>query len=159
MRFPNVSALGEPDLKIGGLQIWVQGQERARSADAYDADWLRITAHCGSDGASVVASGAILTASSFERFGHALRELSETAKESASLESYEPNLVVKVSALLAKVSARDRRGHLELAVEITPDHVSQSHRFRFDLAGVDVSDAARQCEDIVKRFPGRSVPH
>jgi len=136
----------------------VHGQERAGSADAYDAVWLRITAHCGSDGASVWASGAILTVSSFQRFAHALRGLSESAKEPASLESYEPNLVVKVSALLAKVSAAVRDGHLELSVEITPDHMAQSHRFKFDLDQAQASDVARQCEDIIRRFPERGIP-
>ena len=115
MGFPkNAAALGEPDLKIGGLQIWVHGLEYAGAAEPYDADWLRVTAHCGSAGASVWASGAILTASGFERFAQGCHRLYESLQGSASLESYEPNLV-------ATVSAADQHGHIGLSVEITPD--------------------------------------
>ena len=159
MTFPNnVDALGTSDLKMGGVQIWVHGEERALSAEAYDANWLRVTAHCGADGASVWASGTILTTSSFERFGDACQELYESLKGTASLESYEPNLVAKVSALVAKVSAADRPGHIELTVEITPDHASQFHRFRFDLDKTHAFDIARQCDDIVERFPNLQAP-
>jgi hypothetical protein len=152
MGFPkNAAALGEPDLKMGGLQIWVHGLEYAGAAEPYDADWLRVTAHCGSAGASVWASGAILTASGFERFAQGCHQLYESLQGSASLESYEPNLV-------STLSAADRLGHIGLSVEITPDHMSQSHRFHFELDQTFLFDIACQCDAIVDRFPNPHVP-
>ena len=52
--------LGRPDLKVAGFQLWVHGRELPETEDHDDANWLRVTAHCGASGASVWAQGAIL---------------------------------------------------------------------------------------------------
>ena len=145
----NADALGAPDLSVAGLQVWVHGFERPDSAETYDADWLRVTTHCGAGGASVWASGAILTASGFERFAHECQQLYTSLKGSASLSSYEPNLRLTVAAA-------DHHGHVDITVEITPDHMTQAHKFSFELDQTQVFDVARQADEIVARFPN---PH
>jgi hypothetical protein len=59
---PNLSPedLGEPALKVAGFQLWIHGRQFPDSTDYYDGNWLRVTAHCGSSGASVWVQGAML---------------------------------------------------------------------------------------------------
>jgi hypothetical protein len=59
---PTAEELGEPALRVAGLQLWVHGHQFQNSAEYFDANWLRVTAHAGAAGASVWASGAILMA-------------------------------------------------------------------------------------------------
>src|SRR5256885_6731459 len=37
--------LGTPDIKLGGLQVWVHGRQFPDAIDYWDGNWLRITAH------------------------------------------------------------------------------------------------------------------
>jgi hypothetical protein len=145
----NAEALGEPDLSVAGLQIWVHNQPNAKSKEPFDADWLTVTAHCGQAGATVWAAGEILTASGFERFGHELDQIHRQLEGKASLESHEPNLIVRIVA-------SDGHGHIAMTVDITPDHMTQRHHFEFSLDQTFLRDVARQCEAILNRFPN---PH
>jgi hypothetical protein len=140
-------SLGEPALKIAGLQIWIHGREFPAATEHFDADWLRITAHCGSAGASVWVHGALLSSWSFAQFAAECGQLYQTLTGRAHLGSYEPNLG-------AEFRAADGAGHLEFAVEITPDHLEQQHRFVF--GGFDQSylpSVIVACNAIVARHP------
>jgi len=55
--------------------------------------------------------------------------LAESLQGVAKLDCVEPELRVELRAV-------DRLGHLEMVVDITPDHLSQKHRFSI---GVDQS--------------------
>jgi hypothetical protein len=39
--------LGEPNIQLAGLQIWIHGREE------FDEDWLRVTLHCRRDSSEV----------------------------------------------------------------------------------------------------------
>lgn len=74
-------------------------------------------------------------------------ELRQSLAGTAHLGAAEPEL-------LAKFDAVDRLGHLEFTVEITPDHLSQEHTFRFD--GLDQTyliDVVAQCKAILDSYP------
>lgn len=45
--------LGQPDIKLNGLQIWIHGRQYPNEEDYWDGNWLNVTAHCGSQGAEV----------------------------------------------------------------------------------------------------------
>jgi hypothetical protein len=101
--------------------------------------------------ASVVATGAILDTVSFLRFRNELTALYERLQGVATLESHEPELMVEVRAA-------DSIGHVEVTVEITPDHLNQAHRF---LIGMDQSclpNVIRECEQLLGRYPVRNAP-
>ncbi len=51
--------LGEPDIELAGLRIWVHGRQFPDNEDYWDANWLNITA-CGAQGATVRVSGNII---------------------------------------------------------------------------------------------------
>lgn len=51
----------------------------------------------------------------------------------------------------------DVRGQIALVVEATPDHMTQSHRFRFELDQSYLPAIVRQCRGILSRFPVKGV--
>ena len=52
--------LGETDLQVAGLQLWIQGVEFPESKDYWDGNWLRVSVHCYASNAQVRVSGPIL---------------------------------------------------------------------------------------------------
>ena len=140
--------LGEPDLKLGGLQLWVHGLENPGAEDPSDLDWLRATVRCDAEGASVHVHGAFLTAADISGFGRRCRALHDGMLATATLEPYEPALRIDLRRV-------DRLGHFVAQVDITPDHLAQSHRFEFELDQTDLPGLARGCSAIVARLPRR----
>ncbi|HHI80590.1 MAG TPA: hypothetical protein ENK02_11485 [Planctomycetes bacterium] len=138
--------LGKPDLKVAGFQLWVHGREFPQSADDYDGNWLRVTAHCGASGASVWAQGAILMVTDIAGFGNASVAMQKGNSKSAVLDPLEPEL--KVSLEVA-----DGLGHVRVLVEITPDHLAQSHRFEFEMDQSNLTAIIQQCLAIVQKYP------
>ena len=145
----DATRLGRSDLQLAGFELWVHGRPYAGSDEPYDADWLTVTAHCRASGASVWASGAILTASAFDRLARGCDELYARLEGTAWLASDEPNVSVQLTAV-------DRRGHVTMSVEITPDHMTQAHRFEFELDQSYLPAVAQQCRAVLARYPN---PH
>ena len=143
--------LGEPDLRIGGFQLWIRGRQFENKPDYWDGNWLQLIAHCGANGASVWVDGPILTAPNLERFANECSMLHEHLGGCATLDSYEPNLRITLSS-------QDRSGHVEMQVEITPDHLDQEHTFRFSLDQSYLPGILRQCRDILVSYPVRGDP-
>lgn len=105
--------LGEPDLKVAGLQLWVLGRQFPESDDCYDGNWLCVTAHCGAPGARVWAEGAIVMVTDIADFGDECAAMLRSEVQSATLAPFEPDLKVRSRAPTAwATSAR-----------ITPDHL------------------------------------
>ena len=140
--------LGEPDLKVAGLQLWVHGRQFPESEDYYDGNWLRVTAHCGASGASVWAEGAIVMITDIYGFGAECTAMLCGKTKSAALAPCEPDLKVSLEAT-------DSLGHIRALVEITPDHLSQSHRFEFEVDQTYLPVIIKQCSEIVQEYPIR----
>jgi hypothetical protein len=143
--------LGPPDLQVAGFQLWVHGRQFPESHDYYDGNWLRVTAHCGASGASIWVEGAILMVTDVAGFGDQCAAVLRGESESAVLDPVEPELNVAL-----RVS--DRLGHLRAHVEITPDHLAQSHRLEFDLDQSYLPHIITQCATIVQEYPVRGAP-
>ena len=138
--------LGPPDLQLAGLQIWVHGRQFPDSDEPHDRDWLNITAHCGGSGASVWVNGAILGSWSFSSFVRECRVLYASLEGIAVLRSDEPNLSVTLAA--------GRTGHLGMVVDITPEIMTQRHRFDFgDLDQTFLPAVINQCESVLEVYP------
>ena len=58
----------EPDLRLGGLSIWIAGLQFPDSSDYWDGNWLVIRARMDAPGATVRCEGPILMTSDVERF-------------------------------------------------------------------------------------------
>jgi hypothetical protein len=150
MRVEVVDNLGPPDLKLVGFQLWVHGYQFPDLDDAWDGNWLAVTAHCGGRGGDVWAGGAILETVSLLQFRDGLRELHSTLRGVAELASPEPNLAVRVAPT-------NPAGQLAVRVEITPEHLTQGHWFEFEADQSYLPPAIAQCETILNRLPIRDA--
>lgn len=148
IRKPKPTALGEPDLKVAGLRLWVHGRQFPGSQDDYDSNWLRVTAHCGASGASVLAKGAIVMVMDIDGFGAGCAAMLRGESSSAALDPLEPELKVSLDAT-------DSLGHIRVHVEITPDHLMQSHRFEFEVDQSYLPAIIKECSEIVREYPIR----
>jgi hypothetical protein len=140
--------LGDPDIRVAGLQLWVHGRQYPDSHDRDDGNWLRVTIHCGAAGASVWAGGAILMTSDLARWGSECEAMHSDHAQAATLSSHEPNLRVALRAI-------DPVGHVRMSVEITPEHMSQRHEFQFDIDQSYLVGLARRCRAILAKYPVR----
>lgn len=140
----------EPDLRLGGLSIWVAGRQFPDASDYWDGNWLVIRARMDAPGATVQCQGPILMASDIARFRDELAVASKTLAGEATLGSLEPELTVKVKVR--------RLGQVSVEVEISPDHLSQSHRFTMDLDQSYLPAVTTSCDAILERFPVRGSP-
>ena len=127
MRLPEGRAeLGPPALKLAGFELWVHGREFPDATEEWDEDWLHVTAYCAALGARVWVSGPILGSTSLARWMAECEALHATLTGEAELHSYEPNVRVRIEAT-------GKSGALAIAVFITPDELSQEHRFEFSI--------------------------
>jgi hypothetical protein len=143
-------AYGPPVLQIDAFRIWVHEYQYADSTDAWDGNWLRVTAHCAVSGASVVVAGALLDTVSFLRFKNELTTLYQRLQGVATLESHEPELKVELKA-------GGPAGHMAVRVEITPDHLNQAHHFLLDIDQTYVPEIIRGCERVLDQCPVRDA--
>lgn len=142
--------LGLPDIKLAGLQIWIHGRQFEDNHDYSDGNWLRITAHCGAEGADVWATGSIIEVTDIERWHSTSKSLFETLQGEANLECIEPELSVTMKA--------QSLGAIEMEVTITPNHMRQGHWFQFDIDQSYLSPLIEQCAAILHKYPVRGNP-
>jgi hypothetical protein len=139
--------LGAPAVEWGPLQIWVHGRAFPDSLDAWDGNWLRITARCSEAGASVTTSGVLLDAVSFFSWRSELQKMYECLQGEAVLDSHEPILRVAVTS-------RGQVGQITVRVEISPN-MEQGHWFEFAADQTFLPPIVEQCDALLERFPVR----
>lgn len=136
------SALGAPDLALSGFQLWVHGYAFNGPAEC----WLRVTAHCGSDGASVWASGILLETTDIDHFRRKVVAVHATLAGEATLDAMESN--IRLSVVVT-----DHAGHLTVRAELSPAPHMQGHWFEFRSDQSFLPAVITQCDTILRRFP------
>jgi hypothetical protein len=129
------------------LSIWVLGREFPDKEDYWDGNWLRAVARAEAPGAQVTVEGPWLRNTEVAKLLERLVALHSTLTGSAELGRLEPQLHVTVEC--------NKLGHVTIAVEITPDHLSQAHRFQFSTDQTFLAPAISGCRRLLQRFPGR----
>jgi hypothetical protein len=142
--------IGPPDLKLGPLAIWVHGRQFEDSRDFGDGNWLRVTVHCGAQGAEVTISGTFIRVTELLAWANEFQALLDRTSRTAELPTLEPNLSVEMKL--------DDLGHVETNVEISPDHLTQQHTFVFELDQSYLPSLIAAINSIATRFPERGVP-
>jgi hypothetical protein len=150
-KIDHADTLGPPAIKIAGFQLWIHSRQFPDAQDYWDGNWLNVTAHCGANGASVWACGAILMIADIAHLAADCERLYEGRQEQAILQPCEPNLLVSVRS-------SDRLGHLTMHVEITNDHMTQQHTFDFEIDQSYLPSLIAQCKAILEDFPVRGNP-
>lgn len=142
-----IKALGEPSIALLGLKIWVHGREFPGSQDYWDGNWLRATVLCGDNGASVFTTGPILHLSEIHGWRDGLRNLNQSLKGEANLNSIEPYIDVTLKA--------QTLGQITMEVTITPDHMTQRHWFEFKIDQTFLSPLISQLNSLLTEYPFR----
>ncbi|HTQ39151.1 MAG TPA: hypothetical protein VMJ32_08980 [Pirellulales bacterium] len=140
--------MNEPNIKIDGLKLWIHCRQFPDAQDYWDGNWLSATAICEAHNATVKVTGSVLMNVDIARWMKKCEQLHRNEISEANLEPLEPNLKITIRSV-------DKRGHLEVVVEITPEHMTQRHRFTF---GIDQSYLPRlisECHAILKEHPIR----
>ena len=96
-------------------------------------------------GATVKCVGAILMTTNFEGFRDQLRTLYNDLEGTAELAGFEPDLKLTLSG--------KGLGRIDAEVEITPDHLSQLHRFDFELDQSYLPDILSALDRLLEKYP------
>jgi hypothetical protein len=118
-----LNQLGEPDLDLAGLKLWVHGYQYGEADDFWDGNWLNAIAICSENGASVLVQGAFIRTTEIDDWGRAIEKLGTNLKGEARLECMEQELSVTLKAKAL--------GAVEMEVQITADQLTQEHKFTF----------------------------
>ena len=135
-------------MAISGLRIWVHKRQFPDSTDQWDGNWLDVTVRVRHLRALVWASGAILTTMDLATWRDGCSKLHKGEVDSAMLSPLEPELEVAIRRV-------DSVGHLELRIDITPDHLSQDHAFRIEVDQSYLPGLIRELDAILVEFPVR----
>jgi len=149
MNEKSLKQLGKPDIEISGLQIWIHGRQFPDSEDYWDGNWLRVTVHCGAQGASVWATGSIVHLSELYGWKESSEALHESLKGEANLDCMEPELSVSIKA--------ESLGHLKMNVKITPNNLEQDHSFIFEIDQSYLPKLIKACSKILQSHPIKSA--
>ncbi len=112
-------------MQIAGLSLWVHDRQGPPPQYQPYEDWLRATAVCEADGAQVTTGGEILMWSDLTRLLESAQAMYDRLEGSADLSTVEPYLGLSLRM--------EKTGRVVMTVEITPDHMTQEHRFEFDI--------------------------
>lgn len=134
------------DLHIAGFQLWVQGREFQKSKIYDDTDRHRVTAHCAASGSSIWTQGAILTITDIANFGNACAAMLRESRNEAVLSSLKPGLEITLEAA-------DHLDRIYVQIDITPDHLCQTHMFKFEIDQKSLQGIVQDCSSIVRKYP------
>jgi len=112
-----------------------------------DHDWLSMTARCCASGAEVRTAGLIVHLPDIERWCDQITQMREKLSGKAILVDLKQHLIVELMSL--------NLGHIQLKIEITPDHMTQQHSFQFDIDQTYLSPLLAQCRAVLAEYPIR----
>jgi len=147
MNLDEFERLGEPDLVIAGLRVWIHGRQFPQSVDYWDGNWLRVTAYSVYQDSMVRAHGSILHLGELADLLRECEELYKTLQGCAALRCIEPNLAVELNA--------ENGGCIRARVSITPDHMNESHSFEQEIDQTYLPPIIGSCQAILGKFPIR----
>lgn len=147
MTFRELESLGDPDLQIAGLRLWVHGRQFPQSQDYWDGNWLIVTAHCSYSQSSVRADGSFVHLGEIYGLLQETEALFQTLQGKAELRCMEPNLSVE---LLAQTG-----GHIRVKISLTPDNMTESHSYTDGLDQTYLPPVISGCKAILAKFPLR----
>jgi hypothetical protein len=138
---------GAPDIELGSLAIWVRGRQFSDAEDYWDGNWLSVLIQVDAAYAVVQAEGPILHGGELSDLVEGSKRLHDTLAGELTLDGAEPNFHLKL--------AINARGQLDVGVDLTGDHLAQSHHFDFALDQSYLPAFIAGGEDVLRRYPIR----
>lgn len=139
--------LGEPDIKIAGLSLWILGRQFQDAQDYWDGNWLNVVATAEAVGARIEVQGAILRTDEIAVWADDIQNIQQNLAGQAHLDCIEPELDVLIEC--------SRTGQLKVTVRITPDHLRQSHMIEYDADQSYLGELLRGCRKVLRDYPKR----
>ena len=130
---------------LTSLCVWVLDKAFPESVEWYEGSWLPVRAECTAPGAIVTANGPLLTAEDIGRLLAGMEAMHRQGASSAEMSPLETNLAVSLTG--------SSKGRLRIDVRISPDSMTQEHRFFFDADVAYLAGPIEQCREILRRFP------
>jgi hypothetical protein len=140
----------EPDIKLAGLSLWVVSRQFPECDDYWDGNWLNVLVRVEANRATVSASGPIIRIDELAAFHNELSILHRDLTGVAELHCIEPGLGLKVSC--------SHTGQVEVVIDVTPDHLTQSHQFQFSVDQSYLISILEDSANILSAYPQRGSP-
>jgi hypothetical protein len=132
------------DIKCGILSIWILQRQFPDATDNWDGNWLNIIVHCSNLGASVTVSGSILRLEEIKEWSQAIEVMDRELKGTAQLLTIEPNLAITLEC--------NQRGQITAKCQITPDQLTQTHEFIFEIDQSYLKGIVSQCRKVLQTY-------
>jgi len=148
MIFREWEELGEPDLSICGLKLWVHGRQFPDSTDYWDGNWLRVTAYCIYRNSVVrIQNEACVRTDEVARLLTDCERMYSTLSGKAALKCMEPGISIELSAFA--------NGHIGVNLSITPDHTNETHEYEGAIDQSFLPAIISSCEAVLAKYPVR----
>lgn len=152
-----------PDIRVGGLSVWIRARQFPGATEYYDANWLIVDVACEANGAIVRLDNepCLMTAELAEWRDHCADFLAgaTTIAELPAMEPYLSVLIERRGAGDAKTTAsRPWRVGIWAKVRISHDNVTQFHEFQFPLDKSDVERLTNELSAALARYPVHGAP-
>lgn len=139
----------DPSISIGALKIWINGRQFPDLSDYWDGNWIDVTALCEGMGSRIQVTGPFIHLTELQAWREDLKEFESTLKGSVELPAMEPTLNIKIE------EEESSRGHLKCIVLITGDHLSEEHRYLFQIDQSYLPGLIAQLGAVLREFPIR----
>ena len=140
----------DASISFGPLKIWVAGRVHPEMHDYWDGNWLDATARCEGVGSRVQIRGAFIHLGELKKWKEDLERFQRTLEGSVELPTIEPELAVKIE------SQKSKTGHLSCEVSITGEHMTERHRYSFDIDQSYLPGLLTQLAAVLREFPVRN---
>jgi hypothetical protein len=141
----DLAHFGEPNLRIGGLRIWVHGRQFPESDDYWDGNWLMVTAFYRSPRSWVSVEGPIIHGPEFAHLLEECERLYSSLAGAATLPCIEPNLRLAMKG--------NGRGQIDVEVVITPDHMKEAHTYHEEIDQTHLPPILQACRAVLSAYP------
>jgi hypothetical protein len=143
----NPESSRDADLAISGLRIWIEGRAFPKSEDYWDGNFLHVTATWAQGETTVTVRGPIIHLGELARLLDECEKLYASLSGQAELKCIEPNLgiVLKAKSL----------GHIDVRIQLTPDHMRESHEFHDSMDQTYLPAIVTSCTRIFEKYPIR----
>lgn len=148
MNFQELEELGDADLTICGLRIWIHGRQFPDSTDYWDGNWLRVTAYCIYPESAVrIRNDACVRVDELAGLLAGCERMYSTLNGSAELNCMEPYISIAFTA--------SSNGHIGVKLSVTPDHTKETHEYEDEIDQSYLPAIISSCRSIIARFPIR----
>lgn len=148
MNLRELEQLGDADLTICGLRLWVHGRQFPAAMDYWDGNWLVVTAYCVYPHSVVrIQNASCVRLDELAGLLMGCERMYSTLSGKAELQSLEPFLAVELLALT--------NGHIGVTLSLTPDHWSEKHEYKDGIDQSYLPGIIQSCRAILEKFPMR----